>query len=97
MQIDPRASTLAAAATDSSPATSAPVPTPSGLDLNDGNLFITLLTAQLQAQDPLNPMSPQEMVSQLTQVSSLQQLISMNQYLKDIAGVNSPAAATPAG
>jgi flagellar basal-body rod modification protein FlgD len=63
------------------------------LSADDPNLFITLLTTQLQAQDPLNPMNAQDMVSQLTQVSSLQQLISINQYLKGIAGgLNAPAS-----
>jgi len=57
---------------------------------DDSNLFITLLTTQLQAQDPLDPMSAQEMVAQLTQVSSLQQLISINQFLRDIAGAVAP-------
>ncbi len=33
--------------------------------LADPNLFITLLTAQLQAQDPLDPMSPEDMVNQI--------------------------------
>jgi flagellar basal-body rod modification protein FlgD len=56
--------------------------------LADPNLFITLLTAQLNAQDPLNPMSPQDMVNQLTQVSSLQQLININQTLKNITSGN---------
>ena len=56
--------------------------------LADPNIFIKLLTAQLQAQDPLNPMSPQDMVNQLTQVSSLQQLINIDQTLKNISSGN---------
>jgi flagellar basal-body rod modification protein FlgD len=55
--------------------------------LGDPNLFISLLTAQLQAQDPLNPMSPQDMVNQLTEVSSLQQLININQTLTNLSSV----------
>jgi flagellar basal-body rod modification protein FlgD len=80
MQVNNLASTLtpaAAASSSSSLAASAP--------LGDPNLFIALLTAQLQAQDPLNPMSPQDMVNQLTQVSSLQQLISINQTLTNLS------------
>jgi flagellar basal-body rod modification protein FlgD len=80
MQVNNLASTLtpaAAASSASSSAASAP--------LGDPNLFIALLTAQLQAQDPLNPMSPQDMVNQLTQVSSLQQLISINQTLTNLS------------
>ena len=53
--------------------------------LADPNLFISLLTAQLQAQDPLDPMTPDDMVNQLTEVSSLQQLVSINQTLTNIS------------
>jgi len=64
--------------------------------LGDSNLFITLLTAELQAQDPTNPMSPEDMVSQLTEVSSLQQLISINQTLTSLAGTAAPTAGATA-
>jgi len=37
--------------------------------------FITLLTAQLQAQDPLSPMDPDQMVNELTSINTLQQII----------------------
>lgn len=78
----------AAASSTSSSTTSTPLGNP--------NLFISLLTAQLQAQDPLNPMSPQDMVNQLTQVSSLQQLISINQTLTNLSTgtLHTKAAAT---
>jgi flagellar basal-body rod modification protein FlgD len=59
--------------------------------LGDPNLFISLLTAQLKAQDPLNPMSPTDMVNQLTEVSSLQQLVNINQTLTNISkGTTTP-------
>ena len=64
--------------------------------LNDPNLFITLLTAQLQAQSPLDPMNPTDMVNQLTQVSSLQQLININQTLTKISQGNLGTTPTPA-
>jgi len=87
-----------AAATSSSPAatssTTGTSEADSGGGLSDPNLFITLLTAQLQAQDPLNPMSPEDMVSQLTEVSSLQQLYSINQTLTDIATGTTPSTTT---
>jgi flagellar basal-body rod modification protein FlgD len=60
---------------------------------NNSNLFITLLTTQLQAQDPLNPVSPQDMVTQLTQVSSLQELVSIHQTLQTMAG--GPGSSVP--
>ena len=69
----------------------------------DANSFITLLTAQLQAQDPLDPMNPQEMVNELVSMNSLQQLIQIQQDLATIGGLSTgasgssnSAAATPA-
>lgn len=56
------------------------------------NSFITLLTAQLKAQDPLNPMDPTQMVNQLTQINSLQQLIQIQTDLQQVLG-QTPAAA----
>jgi flagellar hook assembly protein FlgD len=56
--------------------------------LSNPNTFITLLTAQLKAQDPFNPMSPSEMVNQLTQINSLQQLIQIQQDLQSILGLS---------
>ena len=83
----------AADATSSSTGTSspsAPSASSNASGLANPNLFISLLTAQLQAQDPLNPMSPQDMVSQLTEVSSLQQLVNINQTLTSISTGTTP-------
>jgi len=55
----------------------------SGNQLN-ANSFITLLTAQLQAQSPLNPMDPTQMVDQLAQINSLQQLIQIQSDLQTL-------------
>jgi flagellar basal-body rod modification protein FlgD len=59
------------------------------------NSFITLLTAQLQAQDPLNPMDPSQMVNQLTQINSLQQLIQIQTDLQQVLGQAPTAAPQP--
>lgn len=40
--------------------------------------FLTLLVAQLQNQDPLNPSDPTEFTSQLAQYSQLEQLFNLN-------------------
>jgi flagellar basal-body rod modification protein FlgD len=56
------------------------------------NSFITLLTAQLQAQDPMNPMDPSQMVDQLTGINSLQQLIQIQSDLQ--TALNLPPATT---
>ncbi len=50
------------------------------------NAFITLLTAQLQAQDPLNPMDPNQMVSELTSMNTLQETIQIREDLDKLAG-----------
>jgi flagellar basal-body rod modification protein FlgD len=76
----------AAPATSSSTATATATTNDS---LSDPNTFITLLTAQLQAQDPLNPMDPSEMVDQLTQINSLQQLIQIQSDLQNMMGTPS--------
>jgi flagellar basal-body rod modification protein FlgD len=48
----------------------------------DGQAFLQLLVAQLQNQDPLNPMDNQEYMAQLTQLSSLEKLTSINQVVE---------------
>jgi len=40
--------------------------------------FLKLLTTQLQHQDPLSPEDPKDFVAQLSQFSSLEQLINLN-------------------
>jgi len=54
--------------------------------------FITLLTAQLQAQNPLNPMDPNQMVTELTSMNTLQEIIQIRQDMDILAN---PPAATP--
>jgi len=83
-------STLVAQAATSPTGSSSTNSSDASNGVSDPNLFITLLTAQLQAQDPLDPMSPEDMVSQLTEVSSLQQLVSINQTLTDISTGTTP-------
>ena len=53
---------------------------------DDLDTFLTLLTQQLQYQDPLEPMDTNQFVDQLTQFSELEQGVEGNQYLEDIAG-----------
>jgi flagellar basal-body rod modification protein FlgD len=48
--------------------------------------FITLLTAQLQAQDPLSPMDPDQMVNELTSINTLQQIIQIRSDTDALAG-----------
>lgn len=55
----------------------------------NANSFITLLTAQLQAQDPLSPMDPDQMMGELVSMNSLQQLIGIKQDLDNLTGATS--------
>jgi len=50
------------------------------------NDFLTLLVSELQNQDPTQPTDPNEYITQLAQVNSLQQLISINQGISTLDG-----------
>src|SRR5215475_4676428 len=76
----------AAASTASSPTSTGTQQTSSSDGGLDANSFITLLTAQLKAQDPMNPMDPDQMVSELTAMNTLQQTIQMRQDLDALVG-----------
>jgi len=59
-----------------------------GITAND---FLTLLVTEMQNQDPTAQTDPNEYINQLTQINSLEQLISINQNLETVLG----AAASP--
>lgn len=44
----------------------------------DKDAFLQILVAQLRSQDPLNPVKSEEFIGQLAQLSSLEQLTSLN-------------------
>ena len=46
--------------------------------------FLKLLVTQLQHQDPTQPLKDGELIAQLAQFSSLEQLTSIHQSLQDI-------------
>ena len=61
----------------------------SGTTLNPNNaesMFIKLLAAELQSQDPTQAMDPTQMVGQMFQMNQLQQLIDINQTLSNAMG-----------
>jgi flagellar basal-body rod modification protein FlgD len=49
--------------------------------------FLKMFIAQMNNQDPLNPMDISQMSSQLAQYSSLEQLLNINSNLESIEGV----------
>ena len=64
------------ALTTQAASTSSPSSTPTSSSSNNGainpNMFLTLLTTELQNQDPTQPQDPTQSVSQLAQFSALQ-------------------------
>jgi len=52
--------------------------------LANKEVFLKLLVAQLQNQNPLNPSDPIQFLSQLTQFSNLEQTLGMRQNLDAI-------------
>jgi flagellar basal-body rod modification protein FlgD len=60
------------------------------------NSFITLLAAQLQAQDPTSPMDPSQMMGELVSLNTLQTLTNIQQILQVATGVN-PAQTSSTG
>ena len=53
--------------------------------------FISLLVAQLQNQNPLDPTDGTQFLSQLTEINSLEQLLGIRQDLDKLVG-NPPAS-----
>jgi len=53
----------------------------------DFSQFLTLLTTQLQNQDPLNPMDSSEFTNQLVQFSQVEQAINGNQKLDSLVNL----------
>jgi flagellar basal-body rod modification protein FlgD len=72
---------IAASGTVSPQVAATLLPTPKTLSQDD---FLKLLVVQMKAQDPLNPKTDTEFISQMTQFSTLEQSKSMQQ---DIAGL----------
>jgi flagellar basal-body rod modification protein FlgD len=61
------------------------------------NAFITLLTTQLQAQDPLNPLDPNQLVDELTNMNSFEQLLQIRQDLDALVGAAQAGPSTGSG
>jgi len=80
------------ATSTSSGSSSSGTPVTSGSDTLDADSFITLLTTELQAQDPLNPLDPTQFVSQLTDLNSLQELIQIRTDLDTLVSSASAGA-----
>lgn len=53
--------------------------------------FLKLLVSQLQNQDPMNPISNEQFITQLATFSSLEQLISINQAVNRLVENAAPS------
>ena len=59
--------------------------------------FLTLLVSELKNQDPTQPTDPNQYITQLAQVNSLEQLISINQGIGTLDGAVSPSSDAGSG
>ena len=57
-------------------------------------LFLSLLTTQIQNQDPLDPMDSSEYTNQLVQYSSVEQSIQTNAHLEDLVAAMTASQAS---
>ncbi len=62
----------------------------------DLDTFLTLLTAQLQYQDPLEPLDTAEFTNQLVQFSSVEQAIQTNSNLEQLIALSQSATGSTA-
>jgi len=68
-----------------------------GTQLNTQD-FISILTAQLKYQDPLNPLDPNQFVGEMAQFSSLNELIGIKQDLdQGLNGAQAPQSSSNTG
>jgi flagellar basal-body rod modification protein FlgD len=59
---------------------------------SDTQAFISILSAELQSQDPTQPLDPTTFVTQLAQFNSLDELINIRQDIETAAGISNPSS-----
>jgi flagellar basal-body rod modification protein FlgD len=69
---------------------SAQAPSNSGLPGVDGSEFMQILLAQLRHQNPMEPMDDKELIGQMTQLNSLQELQKISATLDGLVKVLTP-------
>ncbi len=77
-----------AASSPSSSSSSSPADTTGGLDTE----FLQLLSAQLQAQSPIDPLDPNQFVAQLAQFQSLSELTQIDQSMLTLVSDLTPGS-----
>ena len=95
VQATPKASTTTPTTSTASTSSTAGS---SNITAND---FLTLLVSELKNQDPTQPTDPNQYITQLAQVNSLQQLISINQGIGTlntaVSGTTTPPSTGTSG
>jgi len=61
------------------------------------NDFMTLLVAEIQNQDPTQPMDPTTFMGQLVQLNELEQVTAINQVVQQYSTSSTTSGSTPAG
>ena len=83
----------AASGSGTTPAPPNGLPTSQGLD----TMFLQLLVAQLQHQDPTSPLDPSQFVGQLAQFSELSEVTQIDQLLQQVVGSGSGSGSGTTG
>jgi flagellar basal-body rod modification protein FlgD len=91
-----KAATSATSGTASSSGSSSSSAASSSSDIT-ANDFLTLLVSELQNQDPTQPTDPNEYITQLAQVNSLEQLVSINQGIGTLDSAVAPTSSSSSG
>ncbi len=81
--------TSSTSGSSSATGTSGSASLPTGTSIQ--NEFLTLFTAQLQNQDPMNPMDSSQMTSQLAQISTVSGINQLNTSVSSLMGSNTVA------
>lgn len=77
-------------AVSSSPSAAAPSPNAS-LSGFDANAFMAILLAQLRNQNPLEPMNDKDLVAQMAQLTSLEELKKISAGIETLIKLNQTA------
>lgn len=92
--VNPLTSGASASSNSSSSSSSSNSSSTSSLNSPSEAMFLQLLVAQMQNQDPLNPMDSTQFVSQLAQFSELEQTIGIRSDIESYMSQNGASAAS---
>jgi flagellar basal-body rod modification protein FlgD len=62
-------------------------PTSGSAIRGSNDMFMQLLMAELQTQNPLSPMDPNQMVNQLVQLNTLKEITSIRELLQQLGTI----------